>query len=84
MILLIILTSIAVITLLIGFFEIPIPFIYQDPILKKKKTTFSETGLGKESKIGKIPVKNIKDFLRTAKNEVSYHIIPHSKTSDIA
>ena len=50
MIILIILTSIAVITLLIGFFEIRIPFIYKDSVIKKKKTAFSQAGLRFERK----------------------------------
>ena len=51
MITLIILICSAVIMLLIGFFEIRIPFIYQDPIIKKKKRAFSEANLKFERKV---------------------------------
>ena len=51
MIPLIILICSAVIMLLIGFFEIRIPFIYQDPIIKKKKRAFSEANLKFERKV---------------------------------
>ena len=81
---LIILTSIAVITLLIGFFEIRIPFIYKDPIVKHKKAAFPQSSLEKYGKIGKLSMKTIKDLLRTAKTEVSYFGIPNRKTSEIA
>ena len=81
---LIILTSIAVITLLIGFFEIRIPFINKDTIVKHKKAAFPQSGLEKDGKIGKLPMKTIKDLLRTAKPEVSYSGILNRKTSEIA
>ena len=84
MIILIILTGIAVITLLVGFFEIRIPFIYRDQIIKKQNTAFSQAGVERGNKIGKMPVKTVKNFLSTAKSGVSYHLVQDQKTSDMA
>jgi len=84
MIILIILTCIAVITLLVGFFEIRIPFIYRDQIIKKQNTAFPQTGVERGNKIENIPVKTVKNFLRPAKSGISYHLMQDQKTPDIA
>ena len=82
MITIIMLTSIALIVLLIGFFEIRIPFIHQDALRSKKKATILPVSPPKTGKTG-INI-NMKTFFKNAKNEVSYRIIQNRKTSDIA
>ena len=84
MITIIMLTGIALITLLIGFFEIRIPFIHKNAGLKQKSTVFSHAGYGKDNKTGRLPGKSIRNFIKSAKNEVSYRVIQDGKTSDLA
>jgi len=80
MITIILLTGIALFVLLIGFFEIRIPFIYKDAGSNKKKGSFLQSKPDKFGKTGN----NIRNFLKTAKNGVNYRIIQNRKTSDVA
>ena len=85
MIAIIILTGFALMTLIIGFFEIRIPFIHPKPVNKMQKTDMPNKNLIKESvKEAGSGVKNIKNFFRFGKNEVTYRIFHQRKTSDIA
>jgi len=82
MITIIMLTAIALIMLLIGFFEIRIPFIHEKAFSSKGNRI--SKSLKKQNKSAKMQVRTIKNLLKGTKNEVGYRLIQHHKTSDIA
>ena len=73
MLTIIILTSIAIIALFIGFFEVRIPFI-------NRKATAAE----KKNKIVKEPAKSIEAFYRTIRAESWLYNIENRRASDVA
>ena len=73
MLTIIILTSIAIIALLIGFFEVRIPFINRKAIATEKK-----------NKIVKEPSKNIEALYRTMRAENWLYNIENRRASDVA
>ncbi|CAN5734884.1 hypothetical protein BH11BAC4_BH11BAC4_04940 [soil metagenome] len=81
MITIIMLTVIALSVLLIGFFEIRIPFIHNKNSSKKEEFLFDITR--KANKSGKTQIRKIKHLLKDAKNEMSYRLVNDRKTSDI-
>ena len=84
MITIIMLTCIALIALLIGFFEIRIPFIHEKRVSNNEKIVFPKFRLKKDVKENKLPVTGLKRFLRNTKSEIGYRVIQHGKTSDVA
>ena len=73
MLTIIILTSIAIIALFIGFFEVRMPFINRKTIATEKK-----------NKIGKEPAKTIEAFYRTMRAENWLYNIENRRASDVA
>ena len=71
MLTIIILTGIAIIALIIGFFEVRIPFI-------------SRKATEKKNKIEKAPAKTIEAFYRTMRAENWLYNIENRRASDVA
>ena len=82
MIALIILTGIAIFVLLIGFFEIRIPFLFRDQLTKKEKSEFFKAYFAKEQKKVNSKMKNIRSLLKGRKEDVSYRMLNKHHTSD--
>ncbi len=83
MIALLILTGIAIIVLIIGFFEIQIPFLSRNQLTRKERKEFLRTIFAKEQKRVSSRMKNLKNLLKSNKQEVNFRILNEHKTSDV-
>jgi len=84
MITIIILTVLAILVLIIGFFEIHIPFIHFDSGNMNQRASGMQNEPKKENIKVKATVRTFKNFFRANKHEINFRIMHNKETTDIA
>ena len=84
MITMIILTGLAMLVLILGFFEIRIPFINPYAGKKSRPTYTEQPPMKKTGSEEKAAVKHFRNIFRFNKQEFNFRILHGKETSDIA
>ena len=84
MITIIILTGLAILVLIIGFFEIRIPFIHFDSVNMNQRAAAIQNEPKKENIKAKATVRTFKNFFKVNKHEINFRIMHNKETTDIA
>lgn len=84
MITMIILTGLAMLVLILGFFEIRIPFINPYAGKKNKHAIHGQHPLKNNGSTDKTTVNYFRNMFRFNKHEINYRILQGKETSDIA